>query len=160
METKLLITPEQVVELAFGCGCDKHLVVADIGEATIVAAESKFVVPVFGADMVEQMRSGSYTELVDCYLRPALALYVKYLVLPTLAVKVGAAGVVSYTGEGFEPSDEQAVKQLLRRTKADADALIDRAVAVVEAAPAGAYPLYHAGHNIRHRVNISSGIVL
>ena len=102
METKLLITPEQVVELAFGCGCDKHLVVADIGEATIVAAESKFVVPVFGADMVEQMRSGSYAELVDCYLRPALALYVKYLVLPTLAVKVGAAGVVSYTGEGFE----------------------------------------------------------
>lgn len=159
METKLLITPEQVVELAFGCDCDKHLV-TDIGEPTIMAAESKFVVPVFGAEMVEQMRSGSYAELVECYLRPALALYVKYLALPTLAIKVGTAGVVTYTGEGFEPSDEQAVKKLLRRTKADADALIDRAVAVVEAAPSNSYPLYNPAHNIRHRVNISSGIVL
>ena len=154
---KMMITPAEVVALAFGCGGES--LSGEISQATIVAAERKYLVPVFGAEMVESMRSGSYGELVAECVRPALALYVKRLVLPALAVKVGAAGVVSYLGEGFEQVDDATLARLLRRVKADADALIDRAVEVVEASPDD-YPEYYAGGNVRHRVSLTSGVVL
>ncbi len=153
----VMITPAEVVALAFGCGSE--LLCGEITEATIVAAERKYLVPVWGAKMVEKMKAGDYAALVEEWVRPALALYVKRLVLPSLAVKVGVAGVVSYLGEGFERVDEATLARLLRRTKADADALIDKAVEVVEASPEE-YPDYCATDNVRHRVNVASGVVL
>ena len=157
MEHNLLITPAEVVALAFGCGAE--LLSGQISQATIVAAERKYLVPVWGAKMVERMKAGDFAELVEEWVRPALALYVKRLVLPSLAVKVGVAGVVSYLGEGFEMVGEATLARLLRRTKADADALIDKAVEVVEASPEE-YPDYCATNNVRHRVNVASGVVL
>ena len=153
----VMITPAEVVALAFGCGSEP--LCGEISEATIVAAERKYLVPVFGAEMVENMKSGGCQELVVDYVKPALALYVKRLVLPALAVKVGAAGVVSYLGEGFEKVDDATLARLLRRVKADADALIDRAVEIIEESPDD-YPDYCVGCNVRHRVNLASGVVL
>ena len=75
----VMITPAEVVALAFGCGSEP--LCGEITEATIVAAERKYLVPVFGAEMVENMKSGGCQELVVDYVKPALALYVKRLVL-------------------------------------------------------------------------------
>lgn len=152
-----LITPEEVVRRAFCCAGTG--LAAEISEATIVAAERKYLLPVFGAEMMAQMAAGNYAEIVEKYVQPALALYVKRLLLPALAVKVGTAGVIKYIGEGFEPADESQLRRLVWRTKFDADALIDEAVEIVEASPQ-LYPHYNAANNVRHRVDISSGIVL
>lgn len=154
---KTLITPTDVVNLAFGGAT--NLRPEDVSEATIVAAQRKYLLPVFGAAFMDEMIGNEHPDLVRECIAIALALYVKRLLLPVLAARVGMAGVVRYVGEGYTEVDEETFARLLRRTKADADAIVDTAVEFVEL-NAESYPSYRPADNVRHRVNIDSGIVL
>ena len=142
---KILITAAEVVEMAFGGSNNLHP--EEVSEAVIVAAQRKYLLPVFGEALVEE------------YVKLALALYVKRLMLPVLAARVGTAGVVKYIGEGYTYVDSATLHRLMRRTKADADVIIDVAVDYVELNPQS-FPSYDASSNIRRSVNIDAGIVL
>lgn len=157
MENKTLITAAEVVELAFGGA--GNLREEEVSEATIIAAQRKYLLPVLGASLLEEMEGGAHSDLVENYLKLALALYVKRLLLPALAVKVGVAGVVRYVGEGYAEVDAPTFRRLLQRTKFDADVVLDAVVDYVEQHPA-LFPNYVSANNIRHCVNIDSGIVL
>lgn len=154
---KRLITAAEVVAKAFAGG--NNIRPEQISHATILAAERKYIEPVFGTDMYTAMLDGEYADFVENYLKEPLALYVKRLMLPQLALQVGTAGVVRYAVEGYVEADEAGFRRLLRRTKADADALVDRAVEQVENNPE-TYDLYEPALNVRHRVNIDSGVVI
>jgi hypothetical protein len=100
-----------------------------------------------------------YQELLDNYLKTPLALYVASLMLPTLAVTVGSAGVVRLSGESFEAADGVALRGAVRRLRHDAEALIDAATEHLASLPTlGA--LYRPEENVRSRTRLSSGIVL
>ena len=154
---KILMTAAEVVDLAFGGTNNLHP--EEISEATILAAQRKYLLPVFGEALLEEFLAGEHAALVDDFVKLALALYVKRLMLPVLAARVGTAGVVKYLGEGFAEVDAATLCRLMRRTKANADAIIDAVVDYVELNPQS-FPSYRADNNIRNRVNIDSGIVL
>ncbi len=151
-----LITAAEVVDIAFGGAV--NLRPSEVGDATIIAAQRKFILPVFGAAMTKALANGEHAAWSERFLKKPLALYVKFLLLPALAAQVGMAGVVKYSGEGFAAADAVTFRRLLRRIKSDADALLDSAVESVESAPAS-FPLYDARQNVRHRVSLEGNIV-
>ena len=87
-----LISPDEVVASAFA-PLD-HITPEQISPLTIAVAQERFIVPVLGEKMVAAMLEGSYSELVDEWVAPALALYTRVLMMPMLAMRAGAAGVV------------------------------------------------------------------
>jgi hypothetical protein len=152
----LIITPAKVAELAFRA---PDFISADsIGEATILAAQQKFIAPVFGK-LYERLCEGAYTDFVDEYLAAALALYVKMQMLPTLAVQAGGGGVVEVTSKNLTRVGDAKLRHAVRRLRSDAAALIDRAVAHIEAYPEE-FPEYDSHQNIRNRISTDGGIVL
>jgi hypothetical protein len=156
MET--LITPAQVARMAF-TGPD---FIADdaVGAATILAAEQKFVRPVLGEALHAALLGGAYPDFLTDYVQPALALYVKALMLPSLAVQVGAAGVVEVNPKNLARAGEGKLGAAVRRLRRDALALMRRAVEHLEAAPPGACPEYHPGANVLNRCSTDGGVVL
>lgn len=153
---ELIITSERVAELAFRA---PDFVPADaIPEATILAAQQKFIRPVFGA-LYDRMAAGSEAAFVNDYIAAPLAIYVKMLMLPSLAVQSGAAGVVEVTGKNLARVSDERLRAAVRRLRGDAAALVRRAVEHVEANPA-LFPTYDPRQNILNHISIDGGIVL
>jgi hypothetical protein len=176
---ELLISPAVVAERAFRA--PDFIEAVAVSEAVILAAEQKFIRPVLGAALCDRLREGAYPLLLDEYVVPPLALYVKALMLPSLAVQAGAAGVVEAHGPHLARADGKKVRAVVRRLRAEALALMKRAVEHIEvsngagaAAGAGAagaagiagagavaaYPEYDARGNVLNRCSMEGGIVL
>ncbi len=153
---KTLITPAQVVGLAFRA---PDFITADaIPEATILAAEQKFIKPVLGARLYEKLCAGDHPTLLEEYIAPPLAIYVKMLMMPSLAVQVGAAGVVEVTSKNLARAGEERMREALRRLRSDAAALMRRAVEHIEVS--AMYPEYDPRENILNHVSTEGGIVM
>lgn len=154
MET--LITKQEIVNIAF----HGNLPLDDsaVGEATIIAAQHKFIKPVVNG-LYPQLLENQYPVLLDDFIKPALAYYVKLLVIPTLSANVGSLGIVRWKGDNFTPANQKYVSALRKNTRSEATALMRRAVEHIESTPA-AYPEYDPSQNILKTTNISSNIVL
>lgn len=152
----LLITPARVAELAFRA---PDFINPDaVPESTILAAQQKFLAPVFGS-LYDRMCEGAYPDFVGEYIVPALALYVKMRMMPSLAVQTGTAGVVEVNSRNLARAGEVKLRYAVSRLRGEASALIDRAVAHIEANP-DAFPEYDPRANIRNRCSVGGGVVL
>lgn len=80
-----LINVEDVMRLAFTAeeGCRGHVV----SELDIYVAESRYLVPVIGRALYNKLLDGEYGELLEGYVAPALAAWVRYIVEPFLAAR-------------------------------------------------------------------------
>lgn len=158
---KTLVSPAEVLAVAFGT--THTLRESDVPEHTILAAERKFLRPVLGEELYEKLTAEEPTStdraFVENYLKTPLALYVASLLLPTIALQVGAAGVVRVAGESFRAVDERSVMRLCRRLRSDAGALLDSATDYLAAHPE-LFPLYDPEENIRERTLLKGGIVV
>lgn len=154
---KLLITPAEIAEMAFG-GVE-NVASGALGEGTIASAQNRYVKPVLGAGLYAALEQGRYPELLDEWIKPALAQFVKFTVLPSLSAQIGTLGVVMYEGVGFTPADKEAVKLLLRRVRTDAESLLAAAVDHIESVPAK-YPEYVENENVKNRVSMIGGVML
>ncbi len=153
----LLITPAQVAETAFRA---PDFITPDaVPEATILAAQQKFVRPVLGVALCDALCRGEYSSLLADYIALPLALYTKMLMLPRLAVQAGAAGVVEAHGANLARAGEVRLNAAIRRLRGDAAALMRRAVEHIESVP-DAYPEYDSRENILNRCSIEGGVVL
>ena len=81
---------------------------AIVTESAVLAAQRRYLRPVFGVSFYGALEQGRYGAFLAEYVRPALALFVKYLVLPDAAVRLGRLGIVRFGGEYFEPTDGAA----------------------------------------------------
>jgi hypothetical protein len=156
MET--LITPAQVARMAF-TGPD-FITEEAVPAATILAAEQKFVRPVLGGSFCAALLRGAYPEFLTDYLQPALALYVKMLMLPSLAVQTGSAGIVEVNSRNLARAGEGKLRAAVLRVRRDALALMRRAVEYLESSPAGTWPEYDPAANVLNRCSMDGGIVL
>lgn len=158
---KPIITPTEVIEMAFGT--THTLRTESIPTHTILAAQRRFVRPVVGEELyaliVAEEPEERVASFVAEYLKLPLALYVASLLLPSLAVQVGTAGVVRLSGESFEAADEGSLRRAVRRLRRDAEALLDAATDHLATAPS-TFPEYHPEANIRQRVSIEGGLVV
>ena len=148
-DMELLMTPAEVVEAAFGGG--DVIDAAIVTESAVLTAQRRYLRPVFGVSF--------YGAFLAEYVRPALALFVKYLVLPDAAVRLGRLGIVRFGGEYFEPTDGAALKLLRERVRAEAETSLTAAVERLEAAPAE-FPEYDPRENIKRRLSVAGGVVL
>ncbi len=86
-----LIKQNEVLEHAFAP--QEQLSAAAIRPARIAIAQERFVRPAFGDRLFQEFVEGAHSVFVDLYLKPALAHYVRYGMIPELAVRVGDRGV-------------------------------------------------------------------
>lgn len=107
-----LITKEMVVGLAFGDG--EYLSPEVVSEADIAIAESRYLRPVVGEELLSAMRSGRYTSLVEEYVAPALAMAVRTLIQPALNVRTGQCGLSIASTYRSDSSTKSAANALLR----------------------------------------------
>lgn len=154
---ELLITSDEIASLAFGGA--ENVDTQMLSDAVILAVQNKFIKPVLGNKLYDSVLTGRYAELLDVYIKPALAMYVKFAVLPSVSAQVGTLGVVRYSGESFSPADDAVLKRLIQRVRTEADTLMDAAVKHIELQPLS-YPEYDSQGNVRNRVSIAGGIVL
>lgn len=152
-----LISPDEVVELGFE-PLD-HITGENVSRITIGVAQERFIEPVFGGEMIEAFVRGDYADLLEGYVAPALALYVKMLMLPMMALRVSAGGVVRGGVEGLDCATDMEVQQTQRKISSQAQQLIRQAVRIIEQSPE-TYPEYRAGRNILNRCRIEGGVIL
>jgi hypothetical protein len=152
---KLLITPAEVVARAFASdGCVRP---SQITPTEIVAAQERYFVPVFGP-LFSAMLQGEYPELVEEWIKPSLAEFVKSRVVMTLGT-VTASGVVSRSYDGGKSATPDQLVRVSREAFERAKLLRNRAVEIIEATPSD-YPEYDALRNILHRTRLAGGIVI
>jgi hypothetical protein len=155
---ELLITPAQVAQMAFRA--PDFIPLEAVSEATILAAQQKFVRPVLGDALYRAVCGGAYPDLLADYLRPPLALYVKMLMLPRLAVQSGVAGVAEAASKNLARAADAKLRGAVRSLRSDAKALMRRAVEHLESSSPGTYPEYDPDGNILNRCSTEGGVVL
>lgn len=151
---RTLITPAEVAALAFPGSLDPHG--GFIAESSILSAQQKFLKPVLNrlCDSLE-----NYPALLDEYVKPALAQWVRFLVLPSIAAQVGSAGIVAPRGQNFESVSPMSAAALRSRAKADARALTLRMVEYIEA-HREEFLEYDPAANVLSRVSATGNVVL
>lgn len=130
---------------------------SQITDTEIVVAQERFLVPVFGT-LFEAFLEGKYADLVEEWVKPALAEYVKSSVVQTLGA-ITASGVVTRTFDGASSASSQEIARVARAAADLADVLRGRAVEIVEQNPMK-YPEYNSARNILRRTSIKKGILL
>ena len=93
-DMELLMTPAEVVEAAFGGG--DVIDAAIVTESAVLTAQRRYLRPVFGVSFYGALEQGRYGAFLAEYVRPALALFVKYTCCPMrLSGSAGSASCVS-----------------------------------------------------------------
>jgi len=122
---KTLITPLQVLELAFGD--EAYLPPQHVAEADIAAAEERHIVPVIGRALHAKLLDGGYPELVADYLAAPAALFTRLAIQPRLDIRTDRCGTTAPKSSWSQPAAAEARQALLRSLRTTARALLRRA---------------------------------
>ena len=153
---KTIISPAEAVALAWGTG--EYVPPEAISESDIAAAEQRYITPVIGRRLTAALADGRYEELRLDYAAPALAMFVRVTVQPSMDIRSGQAGSVVQSGSCSKPADNDARRASLRSLRCRAGELLRRLSERLDAA-AGAYPEYIPEKNILKRCSTDGGIV-
>jgi len=131
-----LITAAQVISLSFSnLSTDPSLIKAQMIRAT----ELQYIKPAVGEDLYDLLiaeHSSTYTglnqTLVETYLQPALAYYVKLKMLPDLNMNTASQGIMVNTAEHANQATSSQRAELAESAKSSADALLKEAVRYIE----------------------------
>lgn len=151
-----LITAQQVIELAFSAV--DQITPSAIKETKIDAAQETFLRPALG-DLYAAMLDGRYPDFVKDYICPALAYYVRYAVIPDLALKLNNSGAQVMIPMHSNAATDKQRTEMRQQAKTDADALLDKATRFL-CDRADEFPEYDPQRNIRNRTNTNGGIIL
>ena len=154
--TDLLITAAEVLETAFPS--NEYVPEGMIVPARIETAQLGFLRPVFGK-LYDKLGEEPYAAFCRTYIKPALAYYVRYLMVDEQCAAIGAAGVRQNKSAYTEAVPDSRLHRLRRQARNDADTLLDKAIDYVESNPA-MFPEYDPKENIRRRVLIKGGFIL
>ena len=151
-----LITPLQVLKLAFGNG--EYLPPDAFGEADIAAAEQRYIVPVIGPELYEKLLSGTHAEFRDEYLAPPAALFTRLALQPRLDIRTGQCGTSAPKSSWGQPADKEALRRQCRALRSEARTLLRRAVAYLDS-HRREFPEYLPEKNILNRCTTDGGFV-
>ena len=152
-----LITPRQVIELAFN---DSEFVTSDvISNSDITTAELRYLKPILGYKLYTKLRSENRANvLIDEFLAPAIAIATRLITLPMLAVKSGRFGVSVLQTTNQKSANESELssirRSLLLKLRMHQRLLTDYLEDNREL-----YPEYMSHQNSLKRCSISGGIV-
>ena len=99
--TDLLITAAEVLETAFPS--NEYVPEGMIVPARIETAQLGFLRPVFGK-LYDKLGEEPYAAFCRTYIKPALAYYIRYLMVDEQCAAIGAAGIRQNKSAYTEPS--------------------------------------------------------
>ena len=155
MRNQPIMSAAEVVALAFPA--TSNIRAAQITEADIVAAQEKFLAPVFGA-LWDALCEGAHAEFTAEYIKPALAHFVKAQVLPTLGA-ITPYGVVEFSSDTTKRADNRQLVRAIRAAADTAQTLRRMALRHIEA-HSDEFGEYQPTQNILRHTRIAGGIVL
>lgn len=122
----LLITPARAAEIAFADStASTASIAADyITPTAIAAAQNRYIASTLGKKLYKAALGGKYNELVEEYVHPPLAMFLRAMVLPGLWAQAGRSGVVRSSGESLKSVSESELLRLVRAAKTDARMLL------------------------------------
>lgn len=147
---------EEVLSLAFVS--TERLREELVSEQQIRAAQLRYLEPVFGR-LYRELTAQRYADFVSEYLKPALAWYVRGLVIAGLPGYIGSGGILQGETDYAEAASLQRQDRLRRDALRMARGLLKRALRYVEANP-GMFPEYDSRDNVLNKVSLDGGIVL
>lgn len=153
---KTLITPEEVIALAFADG--EYLAPETIGEGEIAAAEQRYIVPVIGSALHEKLTVGSYPDFTKEYLAVAAALFTRISIQPRLDIRTGQCGTIAPKSAAYQPADAESRRALHRTLRKQARTLLRRASEYLET-HVEQFPEYAPETNILKRCTIDGSFV-
>ena len=152
-----LLTPQEVIDLAFH---DSGYFPAEaIGTADIAAAEARYLIPVTGEALWQELIDGAYPDPRSDYAAPAAALAVRLLVQPALDIRPGIGGTVAPHTSAAQPPDREQLLAARRSLRTRLTALLESLSDHLDRHAAD-YPEYDPKQNILHRMLIGGGFVL
>ena len=153
---KNLITNEQVISLAFGEG--EYLSPEVILDSDIASATSRYIVPVVGAELCEAMVEGSYQELLDDFVAPALAMAVRTMIQPALNVRTSQLGLQISSSLRADSSTKTAMESLQKSLRGRRQALLKRLSNYLKN-HASEYPAYDPSNDAMQKCSTDGGFV-
>lgn len=164
----LLISADEVAQFSFED--NRNFKTAKIKGEVIVAAQEQWMRPVLGdffyqylihAIQQEHSRplSPADQRLWVSYIKPALAYYVKFLLLPTLSRPLTNMGLQALDSDHSRSVSSREIKSAQEATKTIADSLTNSLSRYLEQNKLD-YPAYQSQLNIKKRVRVVGGIVL
>ena len=164
MTYTLFISAQQVIDLSLS---ERPNFKADkIRDAIILAAQEEWIRPVLGDAFYHHLRQELLTELsenntilIENFLRPCLAFYVKYLALPDLENPLTNKGSQELFGQQSKAvsKEDKAVKRGV--AKQTADTLAGVLKRFIESNKT-VFTLYQEENNVKNRVSIRGGVIL
>ena len=148
---KTLVTPQQVINLAFvpeGVMTDTKITIADIA-----IAESRYLLPIIGEALYNTLISNRYTVLRDEYIAPMVAAWTRYVAEPLMAERLG----IGYDND-YSEADNDARNAILVRLRRNASTLSRRLSNYLNA-HSNEFPEYNPTNNHLNYCTIDGGIV-
>jgi hypothetical protein len=118
---KQLITPAEVIDLAFS----PHEPVSPwvVTDARIETAQLRFLAPALGG-LYPALSLEKYEDFLREYIKPALAHFVRSLILPQLVVRTSSEGIVRNGSTDSVPVDESELARLRKDARRTAKSLL------------------------------------
>ena len=146
----LLISKQDVVNMAFVPS--EQMRAELVPQAAIAEAQYKFIKPVLNG-LYDQLLADAHSELCELYVKPALAYYVKYLIITQ------HSGYLNLMQSASAQAALAVADRLRTETLARASTLLNLCVSIIEASPQD-YPEYDRTKNVRNRTKIVGGLVI
>ncbi len=156
MKMKSLITPQKVVELAFGDG--EYVADSAVSVADIASAEFCHIRPIVGKELYERLLDNAYPELVEEYVAPAIAMAVRTMIQPALNVRTGQTGLVMPSTAHASTASTAASEALLCSLRQRRQRLLARLACHLKE-NAERYPEYDAANDITNKCRIDGGFI-
>ena len=153
---KNLITNEQVISLSFGDG--EYISPEVVLDSDIASASFRYIIPVVGPELYEEMVEGAHPTLCNDFVAPALAMAVRTMIQPTLNVCTGQAGLRISSSLRADSSTKSAMEMLQKSLRLRRQILLKRLSNYLKE-HATAFESYDAKNDILQHCSIDGGYV-
>ena len=92
----LLISQSEIIIVAFSKREDINI--DNIRHSSIVIAQERYIAPRLGHDLYEKICNKEFADFNFDYIKPALAYYVKYMLIDDLLIQIDDRGCINFTG--------------------------------------------------------------
>ena len=152
-----LILKSEIIARAF----TRALTESRIQDDVVSACETKYIKPILGKDFyVDVVASpANYTTLLTNYIKPVLAWWVRYMILPELRTELSDLGIISIQIQGGDKVDDELFAQIRDNTRIIAE---EKEALLTEylVDNSSLYPLYFPILDPGNQVDISGGIIM
>lgn len=159
----LLISAQQVIDISFS---NKNTIASLIKDTMIDSAQEDFMLPVLN-DLYDVLvvdpsaLTGDKKALLEDFIRPTLAYYVKYTVLPDMSIQATSKGTRTVDDQFTTAASDRDRAILMKKTRAIADSLRDKMIRFIEKKENKAkFPEYKLQENVINSSKSFGGFVI